>query len=400
MLKTRTTTAAVGTSTAPDTTRAAVEATERAVSGLGGTSCDFLIVFGGMGYDQRRLLDGVHSVTQNVPLVGCSAQGVVSQGWANENPRVVGVMAIASEDLSFSHSMVVGLSEDSYAVGRQLSEALLASPPAEPVVLLCMYDPLTGVNVDQLLRGLESVRPLPILGGAASHSWGPIVETYQYSDRDVAQDAAACVLISGKARAEFGVSHGAVPLGMEMTITKARGNVVFEIDGRPAYRVWRELVGAGDSFMIEDVALWAIGIRLPEGVRGEYEGCVTRTLFKIDPDKGSIYLQSEIPEGTRVVFHHRTFEAVTQRALRMAERLKETIGERRPHFVLSFECGGRSGPFLGRQGALDEICRVQEKIGGETPWLGMYAWGELAPLGNVNFFHNYTFPICALLPDE
>jgi hypothetical protein len=309
-------------------------------------------------------------------------------------------MAIDAGPVSLTYGMWDGLGQDSYAVGRKISSHLLKSPPGEPVMLLCLYDPLTGVNVDQLLRGLESVQPIPIVGGAASQPWGQILETRQYCEREIAQDAAVCVLISGDVRTEFGVSHGAVPLGVEMTITKATGHVVSEIDGRPAYGVWKELVGAGEHLCVEDIASWAIGIRLPEGLAGEYEGCVTRSVFKVDRENESIYLQSEIAEGTRVMFHHRTFEAVVKRALRMAERLGERIGQAQPCFALSFECGARSGPFLGHQAALEEIRGVQSAIGADVPWLGMYAWGEIAPMGGVNYFHNYTFPVCVLVSGE
>jgi len=224
------------------------------------------------------------------------------------------------------------------------------------------------------------------------------VETRQFFDDRVLRDSAACVLVSGDARIELGVTHGAVPLGVEATITRAQGNVIYEIDGRPALSAWRDLVIAGEGLSTEDTAQWAIGIRQPETLQGEYEGCVTRSVFKIDPESGSIYLQSEIPEGSRVMFHHRTFEAVIDRAIQMGERLGKKVNPASPHFALSFECGARSGPFLGESGALDELCRVQDAIGAQIPWLGMYAWGEIAPVAGSNQFHNYTFPVCLVLP--
>ncbi|MCK4546674.1 MAG: FIST C-terminal domain-containing protein [Candidatus Eisenbacteria sp.] len=400
MLKTHTTTAGVGTSTAVDSLEAGTRAAEQAVADLGDAPCDFVIVYGGMGYDHPQLLRGVRSVTGDAPLAGCSTQGVVARSWARESPRVVGVMAVASGDMTFTHSLREGLGHDSYEVGCRISDDLLVSPADEPVVLLCLYDPLTGVNVDQLLRGLESTRPIPIIGGAASQPWGKMVATRQYFDGEVARDAATCILISGRAAVEFGVTLGAVPLGMEATITRAEGNIIHEIDGQSAYSVWKEHVGAGDDLRAEDHASWAIGIRLPESVGGEYAGCVTRTLFKIDREQGSIYLQSEIPEGTRVILHHRTFEAVMNLAQATARRVGKSIGDRQPCFALSFECGARGTPFLGAQAARDEVVQIQKEIGHDVPWLGMYAWGEIAPMGSVNYFHNYTLPICVIMPDE
>jgi hypothetical protein len=399
MITTETTAAGIGVSTALEPTQAGMQAAEQAVRALGESRCDLALVFGGMGYDHLRFLAGVRSVLGDVPLAGCSCQGVAAPPWAHENPRVAGLMALASDDLTFTHAMAEGLGRDSFEVGRRLSRELLASPPADPVVLLCFYDPLTGVNVDRLLAGLESERPIPIVGGAASQPWGRVVETRQFCDRRVTRDAAVCVLVSGRARAEIGVTHGAVSLGVGATITRADGNVIHEIDGRPAYDVWRDQVSAGEDFLIEDVALWALGIPLPEGMRDEYEGSVTRTLARVDREKRSIYLQAEVAEGTRVVFNRRTKDAVINGAMDMAERLRRKIGGRPAHFALSFECGGRSTPFLGAEPARREIADVQRVLGGGVPWLGFYAWGELAPMGGRNYFHNYTLPVCVIVPD-
>jgi small ligand-binding sensory domain FIST len=32
----------------------------------------------------------------------------------------------------------------------------------------------------------------------------------------------------------------------------------------------------------------------------------------------------------------------------------------------------------------------------DAPWLGMLAWGEIAPVGGEPAFHNYTYPLVVL----
>ena len=80
----------------------------------------------------------------------------------------------------------------------------------------------------------------------------------------------------------------------------------------------------------------------------------------------------------------------------MATRLREAIGPATPVLALGFECGARPEPFLGHDLAHKEVCDIQRAIGADIPWLGMYAWGEIAPIGEVSYFHNYTFPLCVL----
>lgn len=40
---------------------------------------------------------------------------------------------------------------------------------------------------------------------------------------------------------------------------------------------------------------------------------------------------------------------------------------------------------------------MQHSIGSETaPWFGVYTYGEFAPVGGVNSFHNYSLIVTAI----
>jgi hypothetical protein len=93
---------------------------------------------------------------------------------------------------------------------------------------------------------------------------------------------------------------------------------------------------------------------------------------------------------------HRTVEAVFDRAIEMGKRLKRSMEGRSPLLVLSFECGARPRPFLGDEKTLEENRRIQELVGTNVPWLGMFPWGEIAPHGAYSHFSNFQFPILVL----
>ena len=107
-------------------------------------------------------------------------------------------------------------------------------------------------------------------------------------------------------------------------------------------------------------------------------------------------VQAAIPEGTKIMLHHRTVPAVTEGTLAMGRDLAARLKGRHPWAVLGFECGARTSPFLGESGTLQENLQLQKIAAPGTPWLGMMAWGEIAPVAGRPAFHNYPYPIVVL----
>ncbi|MEQ1564326.1 MAG: FIST N-terminal domain-containing protein [Myxococcota bacterium] len=388
-------TAAVGHSRADDAFGAGQAAASEAVSRAGGEPV-VAIVYATVVYDHARLLAGVRAaVGPDAAIVGCSTQGISRNGAVEEVDRVVGVAVLAGPGIRVRVARVEGLAADPAAAGRALAAALgpLASGGCPPLI---WYDPLTGGNIDLLLAGLaEGGLPVVVGGGAGQH-WGPIHRTYQFFGDEVLRDSALGLVIDG-VRMVCELSHGAEPLGLDLTITEAEGNVLRKIDGQPALQVWAEHLGGGRENNVDDTAAWSLGVQLPAGEAANYEGPITRAVFGFRPDTQEIVLQAPIPTGTTVQLCHRTQQAVHDRALDMAHRVRERLVDTRPLLVLSFECGARPRPFLGDRGAAEEVRAIQEVLGADLPWLGFYAWGELAPIGAHTYFHNYTFPLVALV---
>src|SRR4051812_24589936 len=72
------------------------EAALQAVANMGEGKPDLILVYGTTGYDQAALLQGVADVTGDVPMSGCSAEGVITQEGSDESSHAVSVMAIRS----------------------------------------------------------------------------------------------------------------------------------------------------------------------------------------------------------------------------------------------------------------------------------------------------------------
>lgn len=391
--------AGVGWNTGPDSHEAGAAAARDALAQAGAPAV-VAIVYTSVLYDQRAVLQGVRAVLPGVTLVGASTQDLARTGDVESSERVVGVAILAGPDLRARATSVQDVSRDPGVAARVLAERL--GPPEPGLPLFLWYDPLTGINVDTLIAGLRAAGHAVIVGGGAGQPWGPLHRTYQYCDDQVLRDSVVVLQLAGDLEVIHDLTHGTDTLGLELVVTGAEGNIIQTIDDRPALDVWREQLGLGEAagFDIDATAAWALGVALPEHTADTYEGPITRAVFGFREATREIVLQAPIPTGTRVLVCHRTPEAVFDRAVVMATRLHARLAGRAPRLVLGFECAARARPFLGEELARREVQRLQAILNGASgdplPWLGMYAWGEVAPLGAATYFHNFTFPLVVL----
>jgi hypothetical protein len=184
-----------------------------------------------------------------------------------------------------------------------------------------------------------------------------------------------------------------------MTLTRAEGNRLLELDGRPALDVWREAIGYGDGDVFKQEHSGALAMGIPRTiVKDGREQLVylIRNAFGFDVKTKAVVVQAAIPEGTELMFHHRTVKVVKEGTAAMGEELRARLAGRQLWAVLGFECGGRTTPFLGPADTLDENLALQAVVAPQAPWLGLIAWGEVAPYDGQPEFHNYTYPLVVL----
>jgi len=389
--------AGVGWNGGPDSFEAGAAAA-RAALAQAGADAVVAVVYSTVLYDQEAVLRGVREVLPDARIVGASTQDISRTGDVESSDRIVGVAILGGTEITARTACATAVNGDPAAAARTLAEQLGPPPGADAPPLLLWYDPLTGINVDTLIAGLRAAGYTRILGGGAGQPWGPIYRTYQYFEGKVMRDSAVALRLDGDLELIFDLTHGTDALGLELVVTAAEGNVITTIDGRPALDVWREQLGLGDddTLDIEATAAWALGVTLPMEPAHDYEGPITRSVFGFRPETREVVLQAPIPAGTQVQVCHRTPEAVFDRAAVMATRLHARLAGRSPLLALSFECAARARPFLGEELTRREIGRMQAILGEDLPWLGMYAWGEVAPVGAATYFHNYTFPLAVV----
>jgi hypothetical protein len=348
-----------------------------------------LLYYATVNHEQTALLRGIRAaVPPHTRVLGCSSQGVMTRGRVMEEGYAAGAIGIGGVDVATAHADRIDL--DTNAKGRALGTALCAGLRGQPKVIVLFWDPLCGADMDQLLAGIHDQVRCPIIGGAAGQTHSAMFKTFQAFEDRVFERGAVAMAIAGDLTCEMACSSGTSPVGVEMTVTRAEGNRLLELDGRPALDVWMEVASSGPP-SIDHTAALAIGVPIG-GDRGEY---LVRAAFGVDTERGAVIIQAGLPAGTIVMLHHRTVRDILDGTAAMARDLRARLGDKTIRAVLGFECGARTRPFLGPDVTARENAELQDVLGGAT-WLGMLAWGELFPVAGRPAFHNYTYPVLVL----
>ena len=391
-----------------DSVVAAQEAARAVLDDFGAEPIQLLLVYGTINHEQSEILQELRRAMGPGPkIVGCSAQGIVTNGQLTEEGYGLGVLAFGGPELKTAIAMEAEVCQDPREKGRSLAAQLKQQLGTEPRFMGILYDASCGTNVEEMLAGVGAEVSCPVIGGGASLSWGLPVSTYQYFDTQAMHRSLVGFALTGPLDVEMGVCHGTSPTGVVMTVTRAQGNQILELDGRPAAEVFRDATGhiQGEILQQEHLVSWAIAVEQMVQMPGR-EGTELRPMYmiraasKIDYETGAVSVQAGFPAGTRVAFHHRTVDAVLNGTRAMGEELAERLAGRKPLAMLGFECRGRTVPFLGKDLTVAENTELGQRLGSTVPWLGMMAWGEIASLGNKPAFHNYTYPLAVLVDQE
>ena len=377
----------------PESLDAGRAAGERLRAHFGTQGPKAAIVYATMSHEHPAVLGGLRSALgEDVLLLGCTVQGVVSNAELTEDGLAIAVMGFGGAGLRCAAAVEREIQSSPKEKGRQLAQALRRDLQGEPKIVVLYYDPLSGVDVEALLEGLRLEIDCPLVGGGAGQPWGPPQQTFQFWKGEVFSHGVVALALSGDFSLEIGICHGTAPTGITSVVTKVIGNHVLEFDGRRAIDVWRETTGceSDDLRHQSHFASWAVGVEFEHG--GQMERLI-RGAFGFDPETGAMILQAALAQGSRVMLHHRTMEKVLDGTEKMARELAARLAGRQPWAVLGFECAARTFPFLGASNTLREHEQLRAAVAPEAPWLGMMAWGEIGPCAGKPAFHNYTYPV-------
>ncbi len=353
---------------------------------LEGLDPQLAFIFGG-----RHLLEDashINLLKQTYPkahLIFASTSGEITDTEVTEDHLSSTAIAFEKTRINCAVASVTDATE-SYAVGAKLAQELIAPG----LVHVFVVSDGAKINGTELSRGFNDTLPkgVKLTGGLAGDgtrfaktlvgldappSAGQIVAVGCYGEN----------LIVG-----FGSSGGWSPFGPERQVTKASGNILFELDGQSALKLYKDYLGDQAAGLPASALRYPLSLVPPDG------GCpVVRTILTIDETAQSMVFAGDIPLGARVRFMRATYEELIDGAGRAAEGSRlDTDAD----LAICVSCVGRR-IVLGQR-TEEETEMVREILGTRPILTGFYSYGELAPANSDTGcqLHNQTMTITTL----
>jgi small ligand-binding sensory domain FIST len=333
-----------------------------------------------------RLYELVSSYLGPGTFLGCSGGGVIGGGEEIERAPAVTLVAARLPDVRITPFHVADPLPDLDGPPDAWERLVGMRAQEEPQFVL-LADPFS-VRAEALLAGLDYAFPSsPKIGGLASGATSPGLNAL-FLDDEVFTDGAVGVALSGNVVIDTLVAQGCRPVGRLMHVTRCEGNILYELDGSPAFEAVQELFATLDEYdrRLASTALF-VGVLMDEFREESRVGdFLIRNLIGADPRRGVLAVGEYLQEGMRVRFHLRDAGTSAEDLRAMLKGYEKTSPETLSGALL-FSCLGRGEGLYGRPNFDSDVFR--EHLG-DVPVGGFFCNGEIGPVAGSTFLHGYT----------
>lgn len=321
-------------------------------------------------------------------IIGCSSSGEIHGTRVLDDSLAVAVAKFDRVTLRLANARISG-TDESFAAGREIARQLNA-PDLRAVLMLS--DGLQ-VNGSALVRGVNSILPasVTVTGGLAGDG-DRFKRTWVIADRRLTPGFVAAVGLYGDAvRVGHGSKGGWDAFGVERLVTRSKGNVLFELDGKPALQLYKQYLGERAS------GLPAAGLLFPLTLRSapDDDKRLVRTILAVDEANQSMTFAGDIPEGCYAQLMCANFDRLIQGAGEAALSIGNSIATGPAPLAIAISCVGRR-LVLGER-AEEETEAALDVLPPNTRQIGFYSYGEISPYATGQCdLHNQTMTLTTI----
>ncbi len=301
---------------------------------------------------------------------------------------------IAAVAIEFEHShiqLASTLIEDPSQSAQQ-AQHLVSQLPQEQLKLVWLLSDGMRVNGSELIKGCRQILPEQVLltGGLAGDS-ADFNQTYVCANSPARSGQLAAIGFYGdQLEVSWGSMGGWDSFGPKRMITRAKDNVLYELDGQPALELYKRYLGEDAQQLPGSALLFPLTIRHPD----EENTALVRTILSVDENDNSMTFAGNVPQGYVAQLMRGNFDHLIEGAAQAAEAAQQD----HPNTTLALlvSCIGRK-LLMGQQVA-DEVEAVADILGPHTKLAGFYSYGEIAPDGFSQRceLHNQTMTITTI----
>jgi hypothetical protein len=350
---------------------------------LGGRQPQLVLVFGGrFQLEDPPMFGALRKTYPGARLIFGSTAGQIADGVVSEDRITATALAFDRTHVACT-SISVRSQFESRAAGCTLAERLRGND----LVHVFVVSDGQLVNGTELARGLSEKlgREITITGGLAGDG-ERFEETRVGLDEAPLSGRIVAVGFYGKQlQVGFGSSGGWTPEGPEQTVTSAEGNILFQLDSRPALDLYSRYLGDQAAGLPASALRFPLCVMPPDG-----SPAIVRTILAVESSTRSMVFAGDIPLGSRVRFMRAAHDDLIAGAAHAAELAALSPAA---ELAICVSCVGRRLVLGSRTN--EEIAAVRRILGPAPLLTGFYSYGELAPAGADTGcqLHNQTMTI-------
>lgn len=315
-------------------------------------------------------LNEIQTTYPKAHIVGCSTAGEILGARVLDNSFVVTAIKFEHTEIQ-SHSIQLMSGEGSFEAGKRLSQLLNLTGLAHVFLLAGGLQ----VNGSQLIKGLGCHLP-PHVGvtGGLSGDGDRFQQTFVLCNGQVNSGMiAALAFYSDRLRIGYASVGGWSPFGPERVITKSKSNILYELDGEPALKLYKRYLGEDATELPAAGVLLPLSLRIERGAEH-----LVRTILAINEAEQSLTFAGDMPEGTIVQLMQASFDRLVKGAMQAAEASQLALGKASADLAILISGVGRK--LLLKQRIEEEVEGVCHVLGEQTALTGFYSYGEFSPL--------------------
>jgi hypothetical protein len=344
-----------------------------------------LLAFGGTrAVTDSKLWNELSSRHPGAIVLGCSTGGEIHGPDVLDESLSVTSLSFARTGLRSAEAMV-DTAADSFQAGQAIGRTLSA-PDLKTIFVLSDG---TRVNGSELVRGIRACtgNRVVITGGLAGD--GPrFGTTYVGLNGAPTPGRVAAVGFYGDGLA---IGHGSAGgwdvFGPERRITRSEGNVLYELDGKPALDLYKHYLGDDAKRLPGSALLFPLKVYPPDCP----DEALTRTVVAVSEEERTMTFAGDMPEGFSAQLMRGNFDRLVEGAADAAHQAEFSQSGDRVAVLVS--CIGRK--LLLGQRICEEVEAVQDVFGNATALTGFYSYGEISPHAATHCaeLHNQTMTI-------
>jgi hypothetical protein len=321
-------------------------------------------------------------------LFGCSTAGEI-QGTQVLDETVVATAIGFDRTQIHTAFAEISHADQSLETGSRLAHAI----PHEGLRHAFVLSDGLNVNGSDLVQGLSSGMPPDVtVTGGLSGDGARFGNTYVIRGERAESGLTAILGFYGpRLSIGYGSLGGWGPFGPERLITRSSGNVLYELDGRSALKLYKQYLGDHAS------GLPATGLRFPLSLRmNEGDAPIVRTILSVNEKDQSMTFAGNMPEGACARMMKANYDRLLAGAMGAARASQQGNPTCEPQLAILISCVGRK--LVLKQRIEEEVEGVRSVLGPHPALTGFYSYGEISPFAPSARceLHNQTMTITTL----